>query len=319
MSTVSVVIPCYNAALWIRETLASVLAQSQPPLEVIVVDDGSTDGSGEIVATEFPEVHLIRIPNGGVSHARNLGWVQARGEWIQFLDADDLIHPRKLEWQKAHLPSQDDRVVFLFSPWRSLELKGKEWKVTEPERSTHLHSDLYAHVFEEFTHLSSGLIRKTWLQRVGGFDEAKPPIEDIDLQLRFVRAGATFMYYPTPETIFFYRRLSHSLSTRNQSRFMHICHANLQMAERFLREDGQLTQSRCELLARHYLFVARYYAEHDRARFEQVVDKMEELVPGFLPREPRSLAFTARVLGYRRAERVAVAYRQMKQRLKRIL
>ena len=88
--TVSVVIPCYNAAPWLRETIESVLAQTHPVLEVIVVDDGSTDQSAEIAESFGPCVRVVRQSNQGESIARNNGIDLARGDWIAFIDADDI-------------------------------------------------------------------------------------------------------------------------------------------------------------------------------------------------------------------------------------
>jgi glycosyltransferase involved in cell wall biosynthesis len=311
--SISIIIPCYNAATWIRETISSVIIQAHPIFEIIVVDDGSTDGSNIIIENNFPQVNLIRVPNGGVSHARNIGAEHAQGEWIQFLDADDVLHPNKLEWQVASLFAQSEKVAFIFSPWCNMTLQNGNWHPIPPVRSTILVNDLYEQIFEHFTPLSTGLIRKTWFDQVGGFDVNKPLIEDVHLQLRFLLAGATIAYIPTPEPVFYYRQIAQSLSHRNTAQFVAECWANLELAEAGLIEKGELTPARRELLARNYLFVARYYANHDRACFEQVVDKMEKLVPGFLPSEPRLLAVTARILGYRRAEQVAGAYRHLKQ------
>ena len=96
---VSVVIPAYNAELYIRRTLRSVLTQTRCADEIIVVDDGSTDRTGQIVKTCFPEVQLIRQENSGASAARNAGIQAARHEWIAFLDGDD-------EWLPHHLEAQ---------------------------------------------------------------------------------------------------------------------------------------------------------------------------------------------------------------------
>ena len=102
-SHVSVVIPCYNGAQFLRETLESALAQTHPPLEVIVIDDGSTDDSA-VIAESFGEpIRVIRQENQGESVARNRGIDEAKGEWIAFLDADDLWDKRKLELQLMHL------------------------------------------------------------------------------------------------------------------------------------------------------------------------------------------------------------------------
>jgi glycosyltransferase involved in cell wall biosynthesis len=104
--TISVVIPCYNGAKYLREALDSVLAQTLPPLEVIVVDDGSTDDSAAIAESFGPPVRVIRQSNQGESVARNRAIGEAKGEWVAFLDADDLWLPEKLaEQAKLMTPS----------------------------------------------------------------------------------------------------------------------------------------------------------------------------------------------------------------------
>jgi len=100
----SVVIPAYNAELFIERTLRSVLRQTYTSLEVIVVDDGSTDKTkviAEAAATKDDRVRIISVPNGGVAKARNIGIAEANGEFVAFLDADDLWHPTKIEHQVA--------------------------------------------------------------------------------------------------------------------------------------------------------------------------------------------------------------------------
>jgi glycosyltransferase involved in cell wall biosynthesis len=101
---VSVVIPCYNGAAFLREALESVLVQTQVVLEAIVVDDGSTDDSAAIAASFGPPVRVLRQPNRGESAARNRGVRESRGEWIAFLDADDVWLPNRIEAQFARCP-----------------------------------------------------------------------------------------------------------------------------------------------------------------------------------------------------------------------
>ena len=105
--TVSVVIPCYNGERFIGDTLRSALAQTHAPLEVLVVDDGSKDGSAALAESFGPPVRVIRQPNQGESVARNRGMTEAVGDWIAFLDADDAWHPEKTARQLAALGPAD--------------------------------------------------------------------------------------------------------------------------------------------------------------------------------------------------------------------
>jgi glycosyltransferase involved in cell wall biosynthesis len=96
---VSIIIPCYNGAHVVSDAIRSALAQTYEPKEVIVIDDGSTDGSVEIIRSFEPRIHLIERPRSGLPATRNAGYRVAKGELIQCLDADDLLDPEKLEVQ----------------------------------------------------------------------------------------------------------------------------------------------------------------------------------------------------------------------------
>ena len=97
--TVSVIIPTFNRGHTIANAIQSVQEQSIKPLEIIVIDDGSTDNTGAIIKADFPEIKLYRQSNHGVSHARNRGIESASGEWIALLDSDDAWYPGKLDAQ----------------------------------------------------------------------------------------------------------------------------------------------------------------------------------------------------------------------------
>jgi glycosyltransferase involved in cell wall biosynthesis len=107
---VSVLIPCFNGRRFIAQTLRSVMAQTYRPLEVIVVDDGSTDGSADEVK-QFADVKLIRQQNAGAASARNVALAHSRGEFIQYLDADDLLSPDKIALQMARLADIPDCIA----------------------------------------------------------------------------------------------------------------------------------------------------------------------------------------------------------------
>src|SRR4051794_39734864 len=99
---VSVIIPASNASAYVVRAIESALAQSHPPLEILVIDDGSTDRTAEIVEALPAPVRLLRKVNGGPATARNLGASQARGDWLALLDADDVWYPDKLRQQLAY-------------------------------------------------------------------------------------------------------------------------------------------------------------------------------------------------------------------------
>lgn len=105
MDSISVIVPVYNAEKWLRDALASIEAQTYADFEAILVDDGSTDGSGDICREQCrkdPRFRVITQPNGGLSAARNTGLESAKGAWITFLDADDALPPDSLEVMLNH-------------------------------------------------------------------------------------------------------------------------------------------------------------------------------------------------------------------------
>ena len=116
-SLVSVLIAAYNAELWIGTTLRSVLAQTWPNVEVVVVDDGSTDGTAAIAQQHVSDtVRLIRQENRGACAARNRAFAESRGDFIQFLDADDVLAADKIERQMEYLEREPENTV-AYSSW----------------------------------------------------------------------------------------------------------------------------------------------------------------------------------------------------------
>ncbi len=132
MIPVSCVIPCYNAAPYLRETVDSVLRQSCPPLEILLVDDGSTDASAAIAASYGPRVRVIRQANRGESVARNRGLDKARGPWVALLDADDRWEADKLEKQWAAVAASRD-IVCVYTDAYAFDGSGRLADIARPE------------------------------------------------------------------------------------------------------------------------------------------------------------------------------------------
>jgi len=322
---VSVVMPAHNAAPWIGETLQSVLRQSHPAaaLEIIVVDDGSTDGTAGLAARTLATSSIAHVVveaggRGGPSPARNLGWQRARGEWIQFLDADDLLEPDKIAVQSAALGQLRPDVAMVFSPWRRLvQARGGAWIPASVSIDPRLGDDPMQDLLgaENFIATGSQLFRRTWLERVSGFNEAHRLVEDVDLMLRLVHAGARFERVPSERPLFWYRQRPASLSRESRRAFVTGCVRNLKTAERWWQDSNALTDRRRAFLVEAYFNRARFFAEHDVVAFRALVDHILELSPAFVPSGPLLLRYLTRLVGYDRAEGLAVRYRQLRQRL----
>jgi len=189
----SVVIPAYNAELFLERTLRSALGQTHSNLEVIVVDDGSTDKTrviAEAAAAADDRVRILSVPNGGVAKARNIGIAEANGEFVAFLDADDLWHPTKIELQLAAMsPGTGDyepAAVYTFSRTIDTEDRviGSGNRVVLSGYSFARH--LYA---KPVGNGSSILVRREAAIAVGGFDSTWAArgiggCEDLDFELR---------------------------------------------------------------------------------------------------------------------------------------
>ena len=186
---VSVVIPAYNAAGCIRRAVDSVLAQTYRDLELIVVDDGSTDGTLSLLNSYGTSLRVVQKPNGGLSSARNAGIHTARGEYVAFLDADDWWQPEKLDrqvaWMRAH-----PEAVFCSTAARVVDARGQttgEWRCGS-FRGTTLEAIFAANGYIAGSG-SAVVARRDALLAAGGFDEALKSLEDIDMWMRLAAQG----------------------------------------------------------------------------------------------------------------------------------
>jgi len=189
-SIYSIIIPLYNKERQIARTLDSVLAQSVADFEVIVVDDGSKDGSAEIVkGYSDPRIRYIKKENGGVSSARNRGIQEARGEWILFLDGDDRLMQDALSAFEAMRKKYPDCLMFVGGQ-RNIREKYTEKK--EVVRITN--SPFFPLWLNRFWPCPGDtMIHKSLTEKFGMFDERISFFEDIDFFLRMMQCG-TLVY-----------------------------------------------------------------------------------------------------------------------------
>lgn len=178
---VSVILPTYNRDAFVSRAIDSVLSQTYPNFELIVVDDGSTDNTTGVLATYGKRINVIQRNNGGVSAARNSGIRCAVGDYIALLDSDDYWLPEKLAEQTTFFKSQPDALIC-----QTEEIWIRNGKRVNPKKR---HQKFSGMIFEKTLPLclvspSAVMMRRSLIDEVGLFDETLPACEDYDLWLR---------------------------------------------------------------------------------------------------------------------------------------
>ena len=179
---VTCIVPVFNGERFLRESLDSILAQTYSPIEVIVVDDGSTDGTAAVAENFAPSVRCVRQANAGAPRARNCGLREARGEFITFLDADDLWHPEKTERQAARFaarPELDFCATQVQNFWMpEVSAEGEQFRDHRRGRA------VPGYVTDSL------MVRRRTFERVGGFSETLRHGDATDWVLRARAGGA---------------------------------------------------------------------------------------------------------------------------------
>jgi len=215
--------PCYNAAARIREAVLSVFAQSFDDLELIVVDDGSTDGSGQIlreIGDQEPRLRLIRQVNQGAGPARNTGLTQARGEFVAFLDADDTWDIECLQTLHATL-SAHPHAALTYCGWQNLgvpENRGRPFVPPDYENPDKIETLLRGCRWP----IHAALTRRAVIESVGGFDPQWTSSMDYDLWLRIAAFHPIVL---TPRVLAYYHHHEGEQITKNRLRIAtnHAC------------------------------------------------------------------------------------------------
>lgn len=186
--TISVIIAVFNGEKYLAQTLKSILDQDYTPLEVIVINDGSTDKTGEVLSAFNNRIRVIYQENTGVSAARNKGIELAQGEMIVFFDADDLMYPAKLSDQAALL-SQQPSLGYVHSGWDKIDANGRYIISVKPWTNAP-HLDLKTWVTASPVYLGAMMFRREWVKRTGLFDPELVQSEDVDWLYRLALTGS---------------------------------------------------------------------------------------------------------------------------------
>lgn len=209
MHKVSIIIPSYNQAGYVAQAIESVIAQSYEEWELVVVDDGSTDATAQVVSQfKEPRVCYIYQANKGLPGARNRGIRHSSGDYVAFLDADDYYHPHKLALQVAHL-DHNPNIGLNYSSRISIDQVGQPLRLVRAPAHASLKSFVQGFPFT----INDLLIRRKWLDQIEGFDESFVlHSEDRDFYLRLALAGCEFARV---DRALAYRRVHTSRSFNN--------------------------------------------------------------------------------------------------------
>ncbi len=306
---ISIIIPSHNAEAWIAETLASVFTQSVP-LEVIVVDDGSTDRSASIAEQAPGPVRLIRQSAQGASAARNAGTAAASGEYIQYLDADDVLEPRTLGERLALMEQTGADVVL--TPWMRWERQPtglfESAGIVRPVLGNRPELDIFVGAWWP---PGAILYRRAIVDRVGAWRTDLPIIQDARFLLDAALAGATFAH---AEGVGVRYRVHgpDSLSRRDPRAFVEDCYRSAAELHERWQAGGEIDDERRRAMVQVFGQIARSFFPLDRSRFEDVLERIQSLDARYRPERPAMLRALSGVIGYRSAEHVALWWRQVK-------
>lgn len=271
---VSVVIPCYNAERWLAEAVDSVLSQTYEPLEIIAVDDGSSDATLNILQGYGTRVHTITQKNAGVSAARSAGIQQAKGEYVAFLDADDVWTPTKTERQMQFLLA-NPRFGLIGAGCYQIDENSQRigtcpviceaapWITDTPPIQDA--SDLNLHLWGNCVGSPSGMIiSKGLLDSINSFDDDLPDgAEDWDFLLRLVGQTSIASY---SDELFGYRFSGQGLSSPQNADKM--LRAELKVAQAlFARQNVKISKrTLAQIKANRYLVAARAYLTQEQSQ-----------------------------------------------------
>lgn len=311
--SVSVVIPCFNAGRYVGEAIESVLAQSYEPLEIIVIDDGSTDDSLKIIRSFGHKIDFIATSNRGASAARNTGIEQASGKYLKFLDADDRLIEGAIREQVEFSEQCYDRDA-VFGDASYIDESGNV-VADRSHRSRRMGENRLEYIMKMNPQTALPLHRRRQLIEIGGFDEELSRAQEYDLHLRLVLTGLEFRYEPT--LVAEVRRHPGKFRISNRDHFSEnprMRLSRLQSRETQIASAGLLNDNVKQMLARaaweggrralrrHLSEVAAEYFRYARSTH-----------PDPVPRPGSAYWCCVKLLGPRATERLAAGSRPLRR------
>ena len=314
---VSILIPCYNAERWIGQCIQSALDQTYPRKEVIVIDDGSTDSSVEVIRKFGDRIHFQQSAHRGGNAIRNQLTQTARGDWLQYLDSDDYLLPDKIASEVACIDSAGSNIDVIYSP-----VVIHTTFNPDADYTLEIHDASETVTYIRWGHLNTGglLMKRDVVLQVGGWKEDQPCCQEHELLLRLMVAGHRFLLHHTAGVV--YRQ--HSSATVSRRNPLLTIRTRMELTERMekhLELSDKLTPEHKEAL-----FIARMEcarsARRMNPRFAQDLSRQARTYHGGWVADsaalPRSYQIALRLIGFANTEQLADWARVARSALQRL-
>jgi len=296
---VSIVIPTYNAERFVTETLYSALAQTVVDREIIVIDDGSTDGTPALLRSFGNAIQCEFGVNRGASAARNRGTALASGRYLQYLDADDLLEPEAVEKRLDALESSGADVAY--SDWQRIrEQDDGSFAPGEliAQDMSQVHPDPEIATFTSFWAPPAALLYSRGIvERIGGWNESLPVIQDARFLQDAALCGARFVHVAGIGARYRMQR-GHSLSTRDNVAFARDVLRNAFDIQSIWQSRGPLSATHRAALASAFEFACRQLFFADLKGFQDGLSSLYEVQPGFELKWTKVAGAASGLLGY---------------------
>lgn len=313
MPLVSILIPVFNCEAWIANAIESALAQTWPNKEVIVLDDGSTDGTLDVIRRFDGEIKFKSCRRGGQNVSRNRLTELSHGDWLVFLDADDELAPDSIEIKMGATGNAD----VIYGSMEVATFVGRMKTQSYVNEATDFEDPLVAAFEMRFPNTSATMFKRDALVKVGGWPT---DIENFtDYALYFALLFAQRRFRAAPDAFSIYRRWSHTQAVNENPLRTMVTHLDvIWRAAKKLEAADAMTPPRLKAWSERALAATRTLYQLDRDRVALQLERLHALNPGFLPSSPafpRGYAWTFRWLGFYAAERLADATRSWRCRL----
>lgn len=308
---VSILIPCHNAKPWIEQAIESTLKQTYSNKEIIIVDDGSTDGSIEIIKSFGNLIHWETHPNRGANVARNRLLELSTGEWLQYLDADDYLLPDKVEKQIQFITKVPQADVIYSPSILKYHQNDKSWQKILPIPAPHDPWILLVRWYLPQT--GSPLWRKQAILDVGGWKVDQPCCQEHELYLRLLIAGKHFEYFDEPGSV--YRQWSEStVCKKNKPEIYCQRLAIKEKIEKHLETTYKLTELRKDAINQARFECARMIWLYDKQWATSFVHQIHSKSSNFMPSgkaAPMIYRLIYKIFGFYCAETIAELKRKI--------